>query len=130
MKQQTAALEGRLHSSYQRDIAKALSTMGVLHTTEDSSSGYAIDVSVPSLKLAIEADGPSHMARTAGGQRLLGSTAMKQRHLQLMGWRVLNVRYKDWDKLNSEELRRAFLQHHLKAAAAAAAARVAPTGTA
>ena len=49
------------------------------------------------LHVAIEADGPTHLARN-DGRRMLGATAMKRRHLQRMGWQVLNVTFEvRWD---------------------------------
>ena len=44
------------------------------------------------LHIAIEADGPTHLARN-DSRRMLGATAMKRRHLQRMGWQVVNVTF-------------------------------------
>lgn len=82
-----------------------------------------MDISLPGLRLAIEADGPSHMARNCtgkGGRVMLGATAMKRRHLQGLGWAVLNVAYSDWDALTGEAQRAAFLKQQVAAALAAA----------
>lgn len=68
-------------------IASALVGLGQFHVKEDLSSGYAVDLSIPRARVAIEADGPSHMART-DGTRFLGHTAMKHRHLTALGWKV------------------------------------------
>lgn len=57
------------------------------------AAGYSIDITLPQLRIAIEADGPSHTSRTPGGA-MLGATAMKRRHLQRLGWQVINVPYK------------------------------------
>jgi len=76
-------------------------------------AGYSVDISLPHLKLAIEADGPSHFSRTPGPPRpapnllppsspppasastgppvLAGPTAMKRRHLRAMGWALVSV---------------------------------------
>ena len=86
------------------------------HTT-----GYSVDVSIPSLRVAIEADGPSHMSRNTVGKRgrvQLGATAMKRRHLQALGWAVANISYEDWDALPGEEERTAFLKQQIEAARA------------
>jgi hypothetical protein len=56
-------------------------------------AGYAIDITLPALRIAVEADGPSHASRLPGGGAL-GATAMKRRHLQLLGWHVISVTYK------------------------------------
>lgn len=84
-------------------------------------SGYAVDVSIPSLRVAIEADGPSHMSRNKvvnRGRVQLGATAMKRRHLQGLGWGVVNVSYEDWDALPGEQERTDFLKQQIKTARA------------
>ncbi len=60
-------------------------------------AGYAVDVSLPDLRIAIEVDGPTHFTRTPGpkgrqgGLWVVGATAMKRRHLRALGWDVLSV---------------------------------------
>jgi hypothetical protein len=54
-----------------------------------------VDVSLPHMKVAIEADGPSHFSRTPGPGGAtpwpLGATAMKHRHLRAMGWALVSI---------------------------------------
>ncbi|KAF8072712.1 AL1 [Scenedesmus sp. PABB004] len=97
-----ALAAARAHSSYQRSIAASLGRLRVMHVLED-------------------ADGPSHWARNAPRQRL-GATAMKRRHLQALGWAVVNVPYTVWDGLAGEEARAAYLKRQVAAARAALAA--------
>lgn len=80
-----------------------------------------MDITVPSLRVAIEADGPSHMSctRAKQGHVMLGATAMKRRHLQGLGWSVLNVAYTEWDMLKSDEQRIAYMKKQLQLAVAA-----------
>lgn len=69
--------------------------------------------------MAIEADGPSHMFRNTVGKRShvqLGATAMKRRHLQGLGWGVVNISYEEWDALPGERARTSFLKQQIKAA--------------
>jgi hypothetical protein len=92
-------------------------------------------VSIPSLRVAIEADGPSHVsrnkvARGGGGSgngskaataaRMkavpLGATRMKARHLTALGWRVVNVDWGEWEALGSAPARAAFLRARIDAA--------------
>lgn len=83
-------------------------------------TGYAVDITIPSLMVAVEADGPSHFSRTtlsrdpaapAGGRLLqLGATAMKARHLSSLGWAVVNVPYRDWDRQTDEQQRVAYIK--------------------
>jgi G:T-mismatch repair DNA endonuclease (very short patch repair protein) len=67
------------------DVVRAVIGMGVAHEVEDISTGLAIDISIPELKIAVEVDGQSHFSRDASG-RPLGRTAFKRRHLAAMGW--------------------------------------------
>lgn len=94
-------------------------------------AGYSIDITIPSMRVAIEADGPSHFSRTTrassessskSGAVQLGATAMKRRHLQGLGWAVVNVPYIDWDKLTDEASRADYLKRRIQAATAIAAA--------
>ncbi|GAX80619.1 hypothetical protein CEUSTIGMA_g8054.t1 [Chlamydomonas eustigma] len=112
---QTTALRKKVHSSYQRSIANALTKLRTMHLLEDNSSGYAVDLSLPGAKIAIEADGPTHVSRT-NLRHMLGGTAMKRRHLQKMGWHVINITFKEWDDLASADRRQAFLQQAISEA--------------
>lgn len=56
-------------------------------------AGYSVDISLPQLRVAVEADGPTHMPRNAPS-RSLGATALKRRHLSRMGWQVVSVTFK------------------------------------
>jgi len=97
-----------------------------MHVLEDNSCGYAVDVSLPGARIAIEADGPTHVARTDEGH-MLGATAMKRRHLQAMGWSVINVTFTTWDALGGEQQREAFLRD---AISDALDTQIAPAGVA
>ncbi|KAG2437353.1 hypothetical protein HXX76_006008 [Chlamydomonas incerta] len=111
----TSGLRRRVQSGYQRQMANSLTAMRQMHLLEDNSAGYSIDITLPALRIAIEADGPTHTSRTPGGA-VLGATAMKRRHLQRLGWQVVNVTYTEWDKLSSDAARRAFLQDRINEA--------------
>ena len=86
--------------------------MGVFHMLEDSSTGYSIDISLPLDKVAIEIDGPTHLSRTTF--QTLGKTLFKKHQLQLMGWKVINIRFFEWDMLTSTELRVNYLRIKLQ----------------
>lgn len=86
--------------------------LGLQYTEEDTSSGYAVDVSLPKLKVAIEADGPSHRSRNTS--QLLGQTVMKQRHVQHAGWKLLTVAHDEWDELRGRQQKHDFLQTHIE----------------
>ncbi len=80
-----------------------------------ATAGYAIDITIPSMRLAVEADGPTHMARN-DPRRMLGATVMKRRHLRLLGWQVVNISFKQWAQLQSQSAKAAFLQKAIDAA--------------
>lgn len=107
-----------------------------------------MDITIPSLRVAVEADGPSHFSRTKAPQpirtpskqpstpqpaaapslRQLGATAMKRRHLQRLGWAVVNVPYSTWDRLTDETAKVEYLKQRIAEARreVAAVAAVAP----
>ncbi|KAG2487213.1 hypothetical protein HYH03_014187 [Edaphochlamys debaryana] len=111
----TAGLRRKVQSGYQRSMANCLTGMRLMHLLEDNSAGYSVDISLPQLRIALEADGPTHTSRTPGGA-VLGATALKRRHLQALGWHVINVPYKDWDRLSSDLARKDYLQERINAA--------------
>lgn len=98
-------------SYYARDIVTTVIGLGLHYIEEDASTGYAVDVTLPQLKIAIEADGPSHRSRNTG--QPLGPTLMKQRHLQAAGWQLITVAHDDWDKLKRRSQKLQYLQEKL-----------------
>ena len=59
-------------------------------------SEHRIDISLrhPSLRIAIEVDGPSHFIKTAAGAyKPSGETLLRNRLLEGAGWRVLSVQF-------------------------------------
>lgn len=95
-------------SYYARDILTTVIGLGLHHIEEDASAGYAVDVSLPHLKIAIEADGPSHRSRNT--RQPLGPTIMKQRHLQAAGWQLITIAHDDWDSLQGRSAKLQYLQ--------------------
>lgn len=82
----------------------------MVHLLEDTSAGgYAVDISLPALKLAIEADGPTHLARN-DISKMLGGTTMKHRHLRAMGWRVVSITFAQWDANDTAERKKRFVE--------------------
>ena len=100
-------------SFYARDIASVVTGLGKRYKEEDTSTGYAVDVSIPSMKIAIEADGPTHRCRNSN--QPLGGTVMKQRHLKAAGWQLITVAHDDWDELRGRKQKLEFLQLEIDA---------------
>lgn len=98
-------------SSYVRDITDIARGLGLSIALEDVSSGYAVDIALPALRIAIEADGPSHRSRNT--QQVLGPTAMKERHVHAAGWRVLTISDNDWDLMQSKRQKQEYLQSRI-----------------
>ena len=95
------------------DVLRKLIGMGIACSCEDVSTGLELDIAIPYLRIAIEIDGPTHFARNV--PRPLGATALKQRHLEAMGWALLSVRNEVWDnpasqKVQLQELRELMLE--------------------
>ncbi|GFH06926.1 RAP domain-containing protein [Haematococcus lacustris] len=110
------------HSGYQRQVANTFMRLGLMHMIEDCSSGYAVDIGLPQLRVAVEVDGPSHFCLThtphnaASRLTLTGPTAMKRRHLQKLGWATVSIRWKEWDQLTSPAAQEQLVQRRLRAA--------------
>mmetsp|Transcript_2421 Transcript_2421/g.4948 ORF Transcript_2421/g.4948 Transcript_2421/m.4948 type:complete len:555 (-) Transcript_2421:327-1991(-) len=98
-------------SSYQRRISAALTTLGVQHESEALCGGYSVDLVLPLHKVALEADGPSHLLDDLRGPT--GPTLMKHRHLRALGWAVLAVPFTEWDMLEGNQ-QTAYLEERLE----------------
>ena len=98
-------------SSYVRDITDIARGLGLSIALEDVSSGYAVDIALPALRIAIEADGPSHRSRNT--QQVLGPTAMKERQVHAAGWRVLTITDNDWNLMQSKRQKQEYLQSRI-----------------
>ena len=66
------------------------------------------------MKVAVEADGPSHFSHNKP-HRVLGPTLARNRALQRRGWLVLSVPYFEWDPLGSPEAKSLYLKRKLGA---------------
>jgi len=107
------AKNDRPTSSAEDDWSGLLSEAGFKHEREVQflGGGYgdfmAIDFACKERKVAVEFDGPSHYLNELGeGARANwgredGRTTAKRRLLEQMGWRVVNVSYKDAIKLDN-----------------------------
>lgn len=76
--------------------------------TRAAACRYSADMTLPVLNMVVEADGLSHFARTTG--ELLGSTALKRRHLQHLGWKVISVSLQEWEEQIGPGARKHFLK--------------------
>ncbi|KAL0042486.1 hypothetical protein WJX79_001309 [Trebouxia sp. C0005] len=100
-------------SAFQRDVAAALGSLPLNYDVELEymQAEYAIDMALPQIKLAVEADGPLHFMRNV--PKAIGRTLVKRRSLQKMGWTVLSVPYFHWQAL-LPEMRQVYIRKRLQ----------------
>ena len=67
------------------------------------AGGYSVDLLIPSKRIVVEVDGPSHFVDTRTGPSLSGSTMLKHRHLKACGYHVVSVPYFEWYHLTSKQ---------------------------
>mmetsp|Transcript_9587 Transcript_9587/g.23154 ORF Transcript_9587/g.23154 Transcript_9587/m.23154 type:complete len:303 (+) Transcript_9587:1278-2186(+) len=110
-------------SSFQKEVEAAVSRLDLgtpLRSVEFvSADAFAIDLALPELKIAIEADGPQHFHRVrkfAGtdgrrdGWTLSGATRLRDRSYEAAGWYVVAVPCFEWKRLSSAEEKRMYMQ--------------------
>ena len=75
-----------------------LNEIGWSHSTEhyDSESGLSLDMAQIPTKTAVEFDGPVHYFANEPWM-LTGRSKLKRRLLDLTGWEVVYIDYRDWD---------------------------------
>ena len=97
------------HSS--REVSQLLHEIGFHHECEVSPDSYissgmlAIDFACLEQKVAIEFDGPSHYLKSVESGKLTstenGATKAKRRYLEQLGWKVINIDYRDYIQAKS-----------------------------
>jgi len=97
------------HSS--REVSQLLHETGFHHECEvapdNSFSGgmLAIDFACLEQKVAIEFDGPWHYLKAVGSGKLTstknGATKAKRKYLEQLGWKVINIDYRDYIQAKS-----------------------------
>jgi hypothetical protein len=111
-------------SASQQQVSDTLRDMGLSVQDEFRcpKSGYSIDMRVHDMCVneksrtgaaagwAVEFDGPSHFLTC----RLpIGGTLMKRRHLELLGYTVVNLPFWEWDQLTGSDERQEYLRGQL-----------------
>ncbi|KAL4439808.1 hypothetical protein ABPG75_002809 [Micractinium tetrahymenae] len=77
-------------TDFQQQVYRTICALGVPCQLEHSAAGeYSIDVAIPEHRIAVEVDGPVHFA--CNSRHLTGSTVLKRRLLQRLGWRPVDV---------------------------------------
>ena len=101
-------------SGLQRSVAAALAA--VQHGFEEEHleprTGYSLDLALPSSRVAVEVDGPTHflLPDGRGVRKSNGPTLLKRRLLAAAGWRVISVPFYEWDGFATAKERQTYLQ--------------------
>jgi hypothetical protein len=76
------------------------------------STLLSIDMANTEQMIAIEFDGPQHFVTDVSTGELSenGSTTAKRWFLEQLGWKVINVRFTDWDNAGDKEEKKDFLR--------------------
>lgn len=110
-------LERRHVSAFQTDVSATLKHMGIHHKMEHMEGDYSIDIALlmkeGALKVALEADGPTHFTSNQRS-RPLGATLLKARLLQKLGWGMVQVPYFHWMRLSNINRKEAYLWEKLE----------------
>jgi hypothetical protein len=111
----------------QGEVSDALRKLGGAKVRDEvicPASGYSIDAVVEigdGRPVAVEVDGPAHFVGES--HQPTGSTVIKRRQLRNFGWRLINVPYWEWTRMQwgtqVMRARKKYLQERLDAADAA-----------
>ena len=119
-----ARLDDNSVSKSSEEISKLLQEIGFHHELEVSPDStmtggmMAIDMACKERKIAVEYDGPSHYLKAVGsGVRTStenGATKAKRRFLEQLGWNVINIDYREHDRVRRTPKEKQWLRMMLK----------------
>jgi len=108
-----------------KQVSQLLHEIGFHHECEVSPNGLlssgmlAIDFACLEQQVAIEFDGPRHYLQAVGSGKLTltenGATKAKRRYLEQIGWKVINIDYRDYELAKSASNEKQWLQELLNA---------------
>lgn len=121
------AYQDARRSSFKRSIASTLRDLEIRHQESivDKNSGYCVDILCTDhgTCIAIQGDGPSQYL--GAGRRASGAARLKNRHLVLMGYKVVSVPYWEWNALNGREEKEEYMLGRLAQVKMQSAAQIA-----
>ena len=106
-RQHDSVKSSRLH----KQVSKALTEMRIMHQNERNIGGQLVDIAVDQDQTVLEVDGPQHYCQN-DTRVMLGNYGLKQRLLEVQGWRVVHIPFFEWDGLHTEQ-RVSYLKHKL-----------------
>lgn len=98
----TETKSSKLHMT----VSKALENIGIQHENEymdrERTLGYIVDIYIPSTNMVIEVDGPSHYYKfsnfSSSPDVINARTRFKRKQIEKLGFKVVNLRYKNINK--------------------------------
>ncbi|XP_026457556.1 RAP domain-containing protein, chloroplastic-like [Papaver somniferum] len=108
----TKRFNQKITSSFQKEVARLLVSMGLEWVREHSVDGYSLDAALVDKKLALEIDGPTHFSRNLGNP--LGHTMLKRRYVSAAGWKLVSLCHQEWEELQGEFEQLDYLREILK----------------
>ena len=98
-------------SQFQRDVGQAMEALRMGFQSEGVlAEGYSVDLAMVERRIAIEVDGPWHFVSPdrRSGWEPTGSTVLKRRQLQALGWEVVSIPFYEWP--HGEMARKEYLE--------------------
>ncbi|MBM3200802.1 MAG: hypothetical protein FJZ56_00145 [Chlamydiae bacterium] len=101
-------------SNFQKEVTAKFKSLGIEFSEEyyESAFHHNIDIALVRQRIAIEVDGPNHYALET--REPLGATVLRNNLLRKSGWKVVLIPFWEWNRLNNQREKTAYIQRKLK----------------